>query len=566
MKRIVMLFATWLIALGALAQEELPLTKQALQNIKEGRLLARLDLIHAAAYPYFYKMDKYNNMPTVYIPYVDGDTDRLIVYSRFPEPKVIYAVALTNLTKRPIVKTSSQVRDFTPQEHQLYIMTERTIVEFKRDPFFKIADNAYPKLRPVITPYGHKLYCYGDPISQDSLTFGEDYVVEFSDDNQFINKKALHKQSLHYYLEGKNSPDTLLGFHSHVDEPGDEFTATDIAKVIYYQTIAGWNDFMLLGNRFTTFWDYKKDRPVQFDRFEFETAYRNKPFHGRYLVMEMPEEKEDSGHIPLSPEMEQIVDDGIYLANLNKASTFAMYYATKKDQFLNQSPLGFSYLDGHIAKTVFFAAANFGKVDATISYDERYDTSQVKVEFFSRKFTPTEARLYEMYASAFKVVQDHDLQQGDTTVRFIIQPVICGQSQKVYVSSESTAPNKLKFGNDFYIEFDKRKDYLKITVLHDNFQYLKERKSDTANNLLGIHSHTGEADDFFTATDISKILTYQARAGWSHFVVRGKNHFCFWDYEENKAIYWDDQTFKTLYTDKPYRGKMILKQADFFRR
>ncbi|GAA3929294.1 hypothetical protein GCM10022209_23770 [Chitinophaga oryziterrae] len=552
-----MLFAAMLTAFAALAQKEEPLAKNALEAETEGRLLARLDYIHAFAYPYFGKMSMYNNKPTIYIPYVDGDSNRVIVCTSAAEPKVVYSVAFTEMTKTANVITSHQVRDFTSTERELYTMIERTVLEAKRDSFFHFPENAYAKFRPIITPFGHKLYLYADPVKHDKLYFGDDFVLEFDKDNRLMARKQLHKYVYDYGLHDRNLPDTVFGYHSHTQEDNDDFTATDICKILYYQTIAGWNNFVVEGNHFLTFWDYKKDRAVRYDKDEFVDYYTNKPYHGKHLVL-VQTERQDSGQIPLTTEMQQIATDGLYLANLSTITIFATHHSAKQGKLTNQNLHAVAYMEGHICKLVFFKEANFGKAFATVSFDERYDSSYLKTEYQSRNFTPYERKLYQMYVSAIDVIKDYNLQKRDTSVHFIIQPVISGSSKKVYVTTESNDPGKLIFGNDFYIEFAKNKDYLKIIPLHNTAEFLTQSNNISADTLLGIHSHFNEADDFLTATDISKLARYRLRAGWSHFVVRGKTHLCFWNFEKAQVIYWDAKLFKSLYTGKPYHGKIMF--------
>lgn len=439
MKRItIMLFAFWQFALTAMAQKEEPLYPNTLEKVEEGRLLALLDYIHLLAYPHFINTPQCHDQRMMFFPYMDGDTGRLIVYTRTLQPKVTYSVAIAHLTtKFPVIKIDAQVRDFTSTEWELYSMIQTTLLEYWKEDFFQFTPNTFPRFRPIITPKAHKLYYYSDPVNHDSIVFGNDYVVNFDQHNKFISKKSLHNHVSYYAIKDKSFPDTVLGYHSHTDEEDDDFTATDICKVIYHQTIAGWKNFVVEGKHFVTFWDYKKKKLIRYDAREFIDHYTDKPYRGRHLITHVAEETEDSGHIPITKQMEQIVDDGMYLTNLNIVNTFATNFAAKNAGFAKQNLLSLSYLDGHIAKTVFFKEKNFRKASATVSYDERYDSTHVKVDYQTRKFTANEVTLCNMYATALKVILDHHLLEADTTVQFIIQPVISGSSKKVYVSTES---------------------------------------------------------------------------------------------------------------------------------
>jgi hypothetical protein len=91
------------------------------------------------------------------------------------------------------------------------------------------------------------------------VIFGNDYLLNFDEQNNLITKKRLHKNLIPVNLPTKPDEIAIGAMHSHLPETGDFITATDICTLMLYEKFAKWKQHIVIGENYVSIWDCEKD-------------------------------------------------------------------------------------------------------------------------------------------------------------------------------------------------------------------------------------------------------------------------------------------------------------------
>ncbi|SFO53962.1 hypothetical protein SAMN05428949_5650 [Chitinophaga sp. YR627] len=278
------LFAILLSGFSAVAQTRKPLTeRQRLEIVKkeivtEGTLLYRREMAALIGGQIFWGTT-YKDQSFVggYITYIKNDSTRCVFYSSGDKPRVIGTFILDKQSSPETVVRSMVERDLSPAEKELYTLRKLTEHAMQTDTVFRYFSNVEYHLIPVIAGGKRKVYMLTKPLDRGTMMLGNDYLLTFSAKNQLTDWKQLHKHINTIKFTKGNMLDTGFtgGAHSHIDEPDQLITATDICTLMMYSINPYWKQHYVISARYVNVWDFEKKELLIYTREEWERLYGN---------------------------------------------------------------------------------------------------------------------------------------------------------------------------------------------------------------------------------------------------------------------------------------------------
>ena len=94
------------------------------------------------------------------------------------------------------------------------------------------------------------------------MIFGNDYLLNFDNNNKLQSKKRIHKNIIPVPFGdnaagAENAKETL---HVHLPETGDFITPTDICTLLLYGKFTGWDRHTVVSKKYMNFWNCKTNQ------------------------------------------------------------------------------------------------------------------------------------------------------------------------------------------------------------------------------------------------------------------------------------------------------------------
>lgn len=256
MKRYLIIFFT-LISLNTFSQ--IDLDKVAKQITEEGKKLYKLELAAWHGSDIFRRNFKGPEQIGGYFSYIDSKTPKCLFFSRENEPKVIGVVSFGDIQ---IVETATidfKKRDFKRFEKDIYTIRQKALNEIQQDSIlFVTYSNASLNLIPLISGGEKKVYVLTGPKNPGVILFGNDYLLTFDKNDNLSKKEKLHKNLIPIEFD-INNPKEVGAVHSHSSESSEFITPTDICTLLLYAKFAGWEQHVVMSERYVSIWDCEKE-------------------------------------------------------------------------------------------------------------------------------------------------------------------------------------------------------------------------------------------------------------------------------------------------------------------
>lgn len=243
------------------AQEE-DLNEQAKSIVAEGKILYRSEM--ASWYGTDIFIEKYPDRQNLggYVSYPFGALTRCVFFSRGEEPKVIGTITFDSSfnTKTAIVDLAE--RPINPLEQEYFALRKAAIQVVNKDTLFKTYKNTNLNLIPVLEGGQKRVYILTGPTKNGVVIFGNDYLLNFDQQNNLISRKALHQNIIVTSLEDFNAKGQTMiaGVHNHLPETGAFITATDICTLMLYSRSAGWEHYYVTSEKIYNIWNCKTNQ------------------------------------------------------------------------------------------------------------------------------------------------------------------------------------------------------------------------------------------------------------------------------------------------------------------
>lgn len=196
-----------------------------------------------------------------YLSYRQGNAYNTIYYGGEKEFR-IYA----NFVFDSLSSIQSAIMDLTPRaaahrETQLITMRTDALERIGKNEgnFFEPHEKTSFNLIPMITANERKVIVLCGPQETGNVLFGNDYVLEYGEDNKFKAQTRLHGNLSVIPME--TTPDSLHVFataHTHAHPASGYITPTDICTLLLYGDYTNWEQHSVISENYFSIWDLKK--------------------------------------------------------------------------------------------------------------------------------------------------------------------------------------------------------------------------------------------------------------------------------------------------------------------
>jgi hypothetical protein len=243
---------------------------------EEGKLLYRLEVAAWNGTEIFLKdFSHIASKLKGYFAYEDKEYTRVVFFSNDAVPNVIATFSFDSTFDPNTVKREDAVRAFTEYEKQIHQLRNNALEAINRDTTFKTYKNTNLNLIPIISNNERKVYVLTGPQVTGVVIFGNDYLLTYDEHNQLQHVKQLHRNILPLKY-GDQESKAIASVHSHTPETGDYITSTDICTLMLYEKFAGWEQHMVVSDKFVSVWSCRKNDLLVLTREAWEKIYNGK--------------------------------------------------------------------------------------------------------------------------------------------------------------------------------------------------------------------------------------------------------------------------------------------------
>lgn len=194
-----------------------------------------------------------------YFSYIKNDeVPTCIFFSK--DNKVIGTISFPNDYKPKNSKLDLTEREFTEVEKEYFLIRKATLERIKNDTIFKFYNNVDFNIVPIIKKNKEKkVYVLSGTSLNNLVLFGNDYLLDFKQDNSIKKIQRLHNSLLSFKIYDEKGGKTVSGVHSHVLEDWPYITPTDLCTLMLYQHITNWESYTVISKKYTSIWNCKNN-------------------------------------------------------------------------------------------------------------------------------------------------------------------------------------------------------------------------------------------------------------------------------------------------------------------
>jgi hypothetical protein len=247
------------IGVPAFAQQDSSILTKPI--VEEGKRLYRSEM--ASWYGTDIFVEKYKDQANIggYFSYTENDLSTCVFFSKTSTPKVIGTIVFDKKYNTKTAKTDLTEREFSSLENDLYSIRKIAYETIISDTLVRSYPNTKLNLVPLISNSEKKVYVLTGPEKAGVVIFGSDYLLTFDNNNNLVNKKAIHKNiiPINFRIKDDAAEDTEGTIHSHLPETGDFITATDICTLMLYENFTRWKQHNVVSANYLSIWNCLKD-------------------------------------------------------------------------------------------------------------------------------------------------------------------------------------------------------------------------------------------------------------------------------------------------------------------
>ena len=209
-----------------------------------------------------------------YFSYTEEGINKCIFFNRENSPKVLATFSFSSTFEDSQTKIDSNMRDFNNNESILYSIRKKALEIINADTLFKQYNNAELNIIPIITENLRKVYVLTGPKVDNVLILGNDYLLKFDNDNNLIDKRALHKNIIVFNIGSDSNTD--ITYHTHSESTGEIITPTDICTLLLYERYTSWKTHLVFSKTKVSIWDCQKNKLIIMTRDAYDKIYSKK--------------------------------------------------------------------------------------------------------------------------------------------------------------------------------------------------------------------------------------------------------------------------------------------------
>ncbi|RYY53044.1 MAG: hypothetical protein EOO09_19385 [Chitinophagaceae bacterium] len=231
--------------------------------VAEGTRLFRLEMASWYGTDLFLENFKDRNRIGGYLSYMNDRTPTCIFFSQGESPAILGTIMFDSTYNVKTATIDLEERKMTAVETD-YHQLRKAGMEFinSGDTLFKVYDNTSLNMIPLIHEGRRRMYVLTGPKDNGVVVFGNDYLLEFDNNNRLTSRRRLHANLIMVkYGKGETgAPEQVGSMHTHLPETGNFHTATDICTLLLYGRFTNWQQHNVISENFYTIWDMKKQQ------------------------------------------------------------------------------------------------------------------------------------------------------------------------------------------------------------------------------------------------------------------------------------------------------------------
>lgn len=195
-----------------------------------------------------------------YFSYTEKDLTKCIFFTKGDNPVVLATITFDSTYNVGTAKVDSKERKLSSYETDIFVIRKKALEAINSDTLFKVYNNTNFNLIPLVNGNDKKVYVLTGPKVNGVVVFGNDYLLTFSQSNELLSKKQLHKNIIPVNNEEVEEGKVVLAtMHSHLPETGDYITSTDICTLMLYEKLAKWKQHIVISENYVSIWDCERN-------------------------------------------------------------------------------------------------------------------------------------------------------------------------------------------------------------------------------------------------------------------------------------------------------------------
>ncbi|MEO6850385.1 MAG: hypothetical protein ABI203_02685 [Mucilaginibacter sp.] len=197
-----------------------------------------------------------------YLSYETNDGLTNIFFTKGDNPMVLATISFGKDFNSKNYKLDTVLRKFNEIEDDLYIIRTAALKRSLSDTAFKHYKNTGLNVVPLIQKNIKKVYMLTSLQLDDIVIFGNDYLLNFNEQNEITTIKSLHKNLINVSTKADSGKVIKSAMHTHLPKSGDYIAATDICTLMLYEKFTPWEQYYVISKNDVSIWDCKKNELV----------------------------------------------------------------------------------------------------------------------------------------------------------------------------------------------------------------------------------------------------------------------------------------------------------------
>lgn len=208
-----------------------------------------------------------------YFSYTQDSVSKCIFFSKSKEAKVIGEIAFDSTFNLETAKVDLTERDFHTNEKDLHQIRIKSLELVRKDTLFKSYKRTRLNIIPFIYKGKKKAYVLTGPEVSGVVIIGNDYLINFDENNNVTDRKELHKNIIPIeYEEGDRDG---VSIHSHQKDTGDFMTVTDVCTLLLYSNYTKWESHIVVSEKYMNMLDLKSNTLISMTMEAYENMTKN---------------------------------------------------------------------------------------------------------------------------------------------------------------------------------------------------------------------------------------------------------------------------------------------------
>ncbi|MFI5160174.1 MAG: hypothetical protein ACHQHN_02810 [Sphingobacteriales bacterium] len=197
-----------------------------------------------------------------------------IFFTKNENPVVIAMVKFDRGLDSSKYSIDTTTRQFTEIEKEFYTIRSKAAQAVLNDTLFKFYQYTSLNLVPIIKNGTKKVYVITAQTAPDEVLLGNDYLINFSKDNDIVNKTKLHNNLIPLGNGGKEA--IKASSHQHLGETSPFITATDICAFKLWKGKNTWVISFVVSADYVSAWYFDNESLEIFTKAEWGKIMKNK--------------------------------------------------------------------------------------------------------------------------------------------------------------------------------------------------------------------------------------------------------------------------------------------------